>query len=79
MRKTVSWQLKLLQKAAQTLLSVAFLMVWTHEPAERSRSNDSNAIELPSLMLLDLSMPRKDKREALSEIKAEPATMIPIC
>ncbi len=33
----------------------------------------SNARELPSLILLDLNMPRKDGREALIEIKAEPA------
>ncbi|MGC9966065.1 MAG: response regulator [Syntrophobacteraceae bacterium] len=33
----------------------------------------SNATELPSLILLDLNMPRKDGREAIIEIKAEPA------
>ena len=35
--------------------------------------------ELPKLILLDLNMPRKDGREALIEIKAEPALQnIPI-
>lgn len=38
--------------------------------AERSRTD---AGELPSLILLDLNMPRKDGREALIEIKSEPA------
>lgn len=38
--------------------------------SERSRSE---AGELPRLILLDLNMPRKDGREALVEIKAEPA------
>jgi len=33
----------------------------------------SVAEELPRLILLDLNMPRKDGREALVEIKAEPA------
>jgi CheY-like chemotaxis protein len=44
--------------------------------AERSRSN---ATEPPTLISLDLNMPRKDGRDALIEIKAEPATMILIC
>ncbi len=35
--------------------------------------------ELPNLILLDLNMPRKDGREALLEIKADPALQhIPI-
>jgi len=35
--------------------------------------------ELPNLILLDLNMPRKDGREALREIKADPALQhIPI-
>ena len=38
--------------------------------SERSRSK---ANELPALILLDLNMPRKDGREALLEIKTEPA------
>jgi len=43
---------------------------------ERSRPN---AKGLPSLILLDLNMPRKDGWQALTEIKAEPALQhIPI-
>ena len=43
---------------------------------ERARSDTGT---LPSLILLDLNMPRKDGREALVEIKAEPALQhIPI-
>jgi CheY-like chemotaxis protein len=43
---------------------------------ERARSNPG---ELPQLILLDLNMPRKDGREALVEIKADPALQnIPI-
>jgi len=39
----------------------------------------SNATELPSLILLDLNMPGKDGREALIEIKSDPALQhIPI-
>lgn len=41
-----------------------------HYLSERSRSE---ARKLPDLILLDLNMPRKDGREALIEIKAEPA------
>jgi CheY-like chemotaxis protein len=37
---------------------------------ERSRSDGGG---LPRLILLDLNMPRKDGREALVEIKSEPA------
>jgi len=44
--------------------------------AERSRVNPA---DLPSLILLDLNMPRKSGREALIEIKAKPALQhIPI-
>jgi len=44
--------------------------------SERARSNLN---DLPSLILLDLNMPRKDGREALVEIKAKPALQhIPI-
>ena len=35
-------------------------------------SSSSKANKLPNLILLDLNMPRKDGREALVEIKAEP-------
>jgi len=37
--------------------------------SDRARTNTT---ELPSLILLDLNMPRKDGREALIEIKSEP-------
>ena len=37
----------------------------------RGKYNDSNA-PLPGLILLDLNMPKKDGREALAEIKADP-------
>jgi CheY-like chemotaxis protein len=47
-----------------------------HYLAECARSETSG---LPNLILLDLNMPRKDGREALLEIKAEPALQhIPI-
>jgi CheY-like chemotaxis protein len=36
------------------------------------RSSPSKTNKLPNLILLDLNMPRKDGREALVEIKAEP-------
>ena len=38
----------------------------------RGRYNDLNGEPLPGLILLDLNMPRKDGREALKEIKADP-------
>ena len=44
--------------------------------SERSSHEEK---ELPALILLDLNMPKKDGREALVEIKAEPALQnIPI-
>ena len=36
------------------------------------RNSQSKTNKLPNLILLDLNMPRKDGREALVEIKAEP-------
>ena len=36
------------------------------------RNSPSKTNKLPNLILLDLNMPRKDGREALVEIKAEP-------
>ncbi|HYG17102.1 MAG TPA: response regulator [Bacteroidia bacterium] len=38
---------------------------------KRGKYNDDNAPR-PGLILLDLNMPRKDGREALSEIKSDP-------
>ena len=38
----------------------------------RGRYSDLNGEPLPGLILLDLNMPRKDGREALKEIKADP-------
>lgn len=35
-------------------------------------NNSSEAVPRPGLILLDLNMPRKDGREALEEIKADP-------
>ncbi len=39
----------------------------------RGKYSEPNSAPLPSLILLDLNMPRKDGREALCEIKADPA------
>jgi CheY-like chemotaxis protein len=38
----------------------------------RGRFADPGAVPRPGLILLDLNMPRKDGREALAEIKADP-------
>jgi CheY-like chemotaxis protein len=38
----------------------------------RGRYSNMNGDPLPGLILLDLNMPRKDGREALKEIKADP-------
>jgi CheY-like chemotaxis protein len=38
----------------------------------RGRYSELNGEPLPGLILLDLNMPRKDGREALKEIKADP-------
>ncbi|HPB30669.1 MAG TPA: response regulator [Candidatus Sumerlaeota bacterium] len=38
----------------------------------RGRYSDAKAFPRPGLILLDLNMPRKDGREALREIKADP-------
>ena len=38
----------------------------------RGRYSDLDGEPLPGLILLDLNMPRKDGREALKEIKADP-------
>ena len=45
------------------------LMDYLHR---RGRYRDLNGEALPGLILLDLNMPRKDGREALKEIKADP-------
>jgi DNA-binding NarL/FixJ family response regulator len=39
----------------------------------RGRYEDPAASPRPGLILLDLNMPKKDGREALAEIKADPA------
>lgn len=39
----------------------------------RGKYADEETWPMPSLILLDLNMPRKDGREALREIKADPA------
>lgn len=45
----------------------------------RGKYEDSEKWPMPSLILLDLNMPRKDGREALREIKTDPALQhIPI-
>jgi CheY-like chemotaxis protein len=41
---------------------------------QRGRFGDPALAPSPSLILLDLNMPRKDGREALGEIKADPDT-----
>jgi CheY-like chemotaxis protein len=38
----------------------------------RGRYENLNGAPLPGLILLDLNMPRKDGREALKEMKADP-------
>ena len=45
------------------------LMDYLHR---RGRYGDASAYPMPGLILLDLNMPRKDGREALREIKADP-------
>jgi CheY-like chemotaxis protein len=52
------------------------LMDYLHR---RGRHADKQGEALPGMILLDLNMPRKDGREALAEIKADPRLrMIPI-
>jgi len=46
------------------------LMDYLHR---RGKFTDLEGCPLPGLILLDLNMPRKDGREALKEIKADPA------
>jgi CheY-like chemotaxis protein len=45
------------------------LMDYLHR---RGKYSDLRGVALPGLILLDLNMPRKDGREALKEIKADP-------
>lgn len=45
------------------------LMEYLHQEGQFS---DQEKMSLPGLILLDLNMPRKDGREALKEIKADP-------
>ena len=52
------------------------LMDYLHR---RGKHEDKRGAPLPGMILLDLNMPRKDGREALAEIKADPRLrMIPI-
>ena len=46
------------------------LMSYLHR---RGRYSDPARFPLPTIILLDLNMPRKDGRQALMEIKADPA------
>jgi CheY-like chemotaxis protein len=45
------------------------LMNYLHHSGKYTKSGDS---PLPGIILLDLNMPKKDGREALKEIKADP-------
>jgi len=49
------------------------LMDYLHH---RGKYDDVEKYPLPGLILLDLNMPRKDGREALAEIKADPSLRI---
>lgn len=40
--------------------------------SSRSNGNNGSSTQLPSVILLDLNMPKKDGREALAEIKSNP-------
>lgn len=52
------------------------LMDYLHQ---RGKFSDASAYPRPGLILLDLNMPRKDGRDALKEIKADPELrLIPV-
>ncbi len=49
------------------------LLDYHNHPGEYGRGGDPDCAPAPSLILLDLNMPRKDGREALRDIKADPS------
>ena len=66
-------------QADALLLQEALRLAEVHEPVHVVRDGES-ALEhlrvvtpLPKLVLLDLNLPRKDGREVLAEIRADPA------
>jgi len=66
-------------RLANTLRSVSDGEELTDYLFRRGRYADPNDAPTPGLILLDLNMPKKDGREALAEIKADPHTrQIPV-
>ena len=70
-----------LTRIAFTQAKIANKLVVAREGAEaldylfaRGRHADRNRAELPSIVLLDLNLPKLDGREVLQAIRADPAT-----